>query len=77
MATDARLARARYEAKKQGLALLKSRQRNPTYYDYDRYMLREISTGQILLGPPLAPASLNGSATLDEVEHFLSRGPSR
>lgn len=74
MASDARMLRVRREAARQGLAVLKSRRRDPSYFDYDRYMVREIHTGRIVLGAPAVTAPrANGSATLDQVEAFLKR----
>lgn len=72
------MLRVRREAARQGLALLKSRRRDPTYFDYGLYMLREITTGRIVLGAPAVPdPRANGSATLDQVESFLKRSRRR
>ncbi|GAC1380129.1 MAG: hypothetical protein NVSMB48_05550 [Marmoricola sp.] len=72
---SAQVQALRREAARQGLALMKSRRRDPTYFDYDRYMLRDIRTGRIVLGTPAVLGErANGSATLAQVEAFLRCG---
>jgi hypothetical protein len=62
--------RLRRMAERQGLRLVKSRRRDPHAFDHGRYMLHTIGTNDVVFGAPITGP--NGSATLDEVEEFLS-----
>ena len=69
MADKTRETRIRRMADRQGLRLLKSRRRDPRAIDYGRYMLVSIDENAVVFG---TGAIGRPSATLDEVEAFLS-----
>lgn len=61
--------RLRRMAERQGLKVSRSRRRDPRALDYGGYMLTDASTnGVVLGGSPIAY-----SATLDEIEAYLTR----
>ena len=78
MATDAREARARRKADRQGLQLTKSRRRDPDAWDYGRYWLWKASANRQRENPVAGLPKHDGEGrlrfglTLDEVEAYLS-----
>ena len=67
----ARESRLRRMADRQGLRLRKSRRRNPRAIDFGGYMLVDAGSNEIVWGGNPHPFS----ATLDEIEDFLTYGP--
>jgi hypothetical protein len=59
--------RLRRAAQRQGLALTKSRRRDPRAHDYGTYMLHDTETGGVLVSTPSGYGM-----SLDDVEAFLT-----
>lgn len=62
--------RVRRAAVRQRLILVRSRRRDTNAPDYGTYMLVDEMTNGVVLGAPVTGP--NGSATLDDVEDYLS-----
>ena len=61
--------RLRRMAERQGLALHKSRRRDPRALDYDRWTIVDTDTGTVVAG---TTHTGRPSFSLDDVEHFLT-----
>ena len=71
MTGQAREMRLRRKAARQGLALSKSRRRDPDALDYGKYALLEPATGRVVFGA----GPVGYAADLDAVEAFLTQQP--
>ncbi|HJR90488.1 MAG TPA: hypothetical protein VJ782_10055 [Aeromicrobium sp.] len=72
MALEAKVRenRLRRMADRQGLALVKSRRRDPRSIDYGRFMVVDNSTNTVVAGELNSPRALD----MDEVEKYLTSG---
>jgi len=70
MADKVRENRARRAAARQGLALLKSRRRDPNSLGYGGYMIQDLRTNTVVAGGGPTPYGL----ALPDVEEYLRIG---